>query len=97
MQKNGYTFAIVYSSKCVSVFLNQTLVLADLKCWCLSKFFERMITMIYDFFHSIDNSGNFQSVKSVIECSMCSKAKTVQRSPTNGLILDASCSIIFFH
>ena len=25
MQKNGYTFAIVYSSKCVSVFLNQTL------------------------------------------------------------------------
>ena len=26
MQKNGYTFAIVYSSKCVSVFLHQTLV-----------------------------------------------------------------------
>ena len=26
MQKNGYTFTIVYSSKCVSVFLHQTLV-----------------------------------------------------------------------
>ena len=25
IQKNGYTFAIVYSSKCVSVFLNQTI------------------------------------------------------------------------
>ena len=25
MQKNGYTFTIVYSSKCVSVFLHQTL------------------------------------------------------------------------
>ena len=25
MQKNGYTFATVYSSKCVSIFLNQTL------------------------------------------------------------------------
>ena len=26
MQKNGYTFTTVYSSKCVTVFLNQTLV-----------------------------------------------------------------------
>ena len=25
IQKNGYTFAIVYSSKCVTVFLNQML------------------------------------------------------------------------
>ena len=25
MQKNGYTFATVYSSKCVSVFLHQTI------------------------------------------------------------------------
>ena len=25
-KKNGYTFAIVYCSKCVTVFLNQTLV-----------------------------------------------------------------------
>ena len=24
-KKNGYTFAIVYSSKCVTIFLNQTL------------------------------------------------------------------------
>ena len=31
IQKNGYTFAIVYSSKCVSVFLNQTLLIT-LKC-----------------------------------------------------------------
>ena len=26
MQKNGYTFVTVYSSKCVSVFLHQTIV-----------------------------------------------------------------------
>ena len=26
MQKNGYTFATVYNSKCVSVFLHQTIV-----------------------------------------------------------------------
>ena len=26
MQKNGYTFATVYSNKCVSVFLHQTIV-----------------------------------------------------------------------
>ena len=25
MQKNGYTFATVYNSKCVSVFLHQTI------------------------------------------------------------------------
>ena len=25
MQKNGYTFATVYSNKCVSVFLHQTI------------------------------------------------------------------------
>ena len=31
IQKNGYTFAIVYSSKCVSVFLNQTLPIGQCK------------------------------------------------------------------
>ena len=31
VSKNGYTFAIVYSSKCVTVFLKQTLVTVSKK------------------------------------------------------------------
>ena len=27
MQKNGYTFTTVYNSKCVSVFLHQTIII----------------------------------------------------------------------
>ena len=31
IQKNGYTFATVYSSKCVTVFLNQTICTKEIK------------------------------------------------------------------
>ena len=35
MQKNGYIFALVYSSNCVSVFLHQTLLRVEFSTWHL--------------------------------------------------------------
>ena len=48
-QKNGYIFAIVYSSKCVTVFLNQTLysiLKNSWKCRCITigKLFHKIIS-----------------------------------------------------
>ena len=40
IQKNGYTFASVYTSKCVTVFFNQTLPFDPIKistCWALQN------------------------------------------------------------
>ena len=46
MQKNGYTFAIVYSSKCVSVFLHQTLDLT-FEVWTARQKFKKPTWVIY--------------------------------------------------
>ena len=45
MQKNGYTFAIVHSSKCVSVFLHQTILQSYTEnvywgLWIVCRFFS---------------------------------------------------------
>ena len=45
IQKNGYTFAIVYGSKCVTVFLNQTLV----SIWLKNDFWLRTNDFYFHF------------------------------------------------
>ena len=46
MQKNGYTFAIVYSSKCVSVFLHKTLAMIFVLLLDTNGYFKQGIPIV---------------------------------------------------
>ena len=47
MQKNGYTFAIVYSSTCVSVFLHQTLLTSEVQAFKVDHKIGQILQLIW--------------------------------------------------